>query len=96
MGIIIKPVVTEKMTILSEKLGRFAFIVERDANKIQIKQAVEKQYSVNVVSVNTQVNNGKIKQRNTRSGVVFGRVKRYKKAIVTLKKGESIDFFSGI
>lgn len=96
MGIIIKPVVTEKMTNLSEKLGRFAFIVERDANKIQIKQAVEKQYSVNVVSVNTQVNNGKIKQRNTRSGVVFGRVKRYKKAIVTLKKGETIDFFSGI
>lgn len=96
MSIIIKPVVTEKMTNLSEKLGRYAFIVDQDANKVQIKQAVEKLYGVTVTGVNTLVNNGKIKARTTRSGYVFGRVKRYKKAIVTLKKGETIDFFSGI
>ncbi len=96
MSIIVKPVVTEKMTNLSEKLGRYAFIVEKNANKIEIKKAVEKLYGVNVTDVNTLVNNGKIKARNTRGGYVFGRVKRYKKAIVTLKKGETIDFFSGI
>jgi large subunit ribosomal protein L23 len=96
MGILIKPVITEKMTGLSEKLGNYAFIVHSKANKIQIKNAVEKAYGVNVTAVNTMNANGKIKSRNTRGGVVFGRVKRHKKAIVTLKKGETIDFFSSI
>lgn len=96
MSIIVKPIVSEKMTSLSEKLGTYAFQVASEANKIEIKQAVEKLYNVNVVSVNTMVNNGKIKTRNTRAGILHGRVKRYKKAIVTLKKGETIDFFSSI
>ncbi|MEW6468207.1 MAG: 50S ribosomal protein L23 [Bacteroidota bacterium] len=99
--ILIKPVVTEKMTSLSgdkfaESGFRYAFVVRKDANKVQIKNAVEKQYGVTVESVNTMVNNGKIKTRNTRKGIVKGRVKRFKKAVVTLKKGETIDFFAGI
>jgi large subunit ribosomal protein L23 len=96
MSIIVKPIVSEKMTAISEKLGSYAFQVASEANKIEIKLAVEKLYNVNVVSVNTMVNNGKIKTRNTRAGILHGRVKRYKKAIVTLKKGETIDFFSSI
>ena len=101
MSILIKPIVTEKMTSLSgekfaDKGFRYAFVVKKEANKIEIKNAIEKQYGVTVDSVNTMVNNGKIKSRNTRAGVVHGRVKRFKKAVVTLKKGETIDFFAGI
>ena len=101
MSILIKPIVTEKMTSLaSEKFTdkgfRYAFVVNKDANKIEIKNAVEKQYGVTVNSVKTMLNNGKIKSRNTKAGLVKGRVKRFKKAVVTLKKGETIDFFAGI
>lgn len=101
MAILLKPVVTEKMTSLSgEKFAnagfRYAFVVSTTANKVEIKKEVEKTYGVTVQAVNTIRNNGKIKARNTRSGVVHGRVKRFKKAIVTLKKGDTIDFFAGI
>lgn len=101
MGVLIKPVVTEKMTSLAgdkfaDKGFRYAFVVAKEANKIEIKKAVEKMYGITVEAVNTLNSNGKIKTRNTKAGVVFGRVKRYKKAIVTLKKGETIDFFSSI
>lgn len=101
MSVLLKPIITEKLTEMSgekfaDKGFRYAFMVDKKANKIQIKNAVEKQYSVTVENVNTLINNGKIKTRNTKSGVVFGRVKRFKKAIVTLKKGETIDFFAGI
>ena len=96
MIIINKPVITEKMTAISEKLNKFAFIVDKNANKIQIKEAVEKLYDVKVVAVNTMNYDGKKKSRYTKAGVVTGRRPAFKKAVVTLKEGDTIDFFSNI
>ena len=96
MIIIKKPVITEKMTAISEKLNKFAFIVDKRANKIQIKEAVEKLYGVKVVAVNTMNYDGKRKSRYTNAGVITGRTAAFKKAIVTLKEGDTIDFFSNI
>lgn len=96
MSILIKPVVTEKMTELGEKLGRYAFIVARKANKLEIKKAVEEFYDVKVESVNTINSLGKSKSRYTKAGFVSGRKASTKKAIVTLAKGETIDFYSNI
>ena len=96
MIIIKKPVITEKMTAISEKLNRYAFIVDKQANKIQIKQAVEKLYGVKVVAVNTMNYEGKSKSRYTKGGVITGKASDTKKAIVTLAEGETIDFFSNI
>ena len=96
MIIIKKPVITEKMTAISEKLNKFAFIVDKNANKIQIKEAVEKLYGVKVAAVNTMNYAGKTKSRYTKSGVVSGRTPAFKKAIVTSKEGDTIDFFSNI
>ena len=96
MIIIKKPVITEKMTAISEKLNKFAFIVDKNANKIQIKEAGEKLYGVKVAAVNTMNYAGKTKSRYTKSGVVSGRTPAFKKAIVTLKEGDTIDFFSNI
>ena len=96
MQILIKPIITEKMTSQAEKLNRYGFVVEQKANKIQIKQAIEKIYGVTVKSVNTQQYVGKVKTRNTTRGVATGRVNRNKKAIVTLKAGDTIDFYASI
>jgi len=96
MIIIKKPVITEKMTAISEKLNKFAFIVDKRANKLQIKDAVEKLYDVKVVAVNTMNYDGKRKSRYTKAGVITGRTASFKKAIVTLKEGDTIDFFSNI
>lgn len=96
MAIIIKPIVTEKMTTLGEKLNRYGFMVEKAANKIQIKKAVEEMYNVTVLDVNTLVVAPKVKSRYTKSGVIEGKSSAYKKAIVTLKDGETIDFYSNI
>ena len=96
MSIIIKPVITEKMTAAGEKFNRYGFIVDRKANKIEIKNAVEKMYGVTVDTVNTQNYIGKVKSRNTKAGIVSGLVNRQKRAIVTLKAGETIDFYSNI
>jgi len=96
MNIILKPVITEKMTKLGEKLNRFGFIVHKKANKVEIKKAVEELYGVDVESVNTMNYSGKNKSRNTKSGIVTGRTNSYKKAIVTLAEGETIDFYSNI
>ena len=96
MIIIKKPVITEKMTTISEKLNKFAFIVDKNANKYQIKDAVEKLYDVKVVAVNTMNYDGKLKSRYTKSGVVSGRRAAFKKAIVTLREGDTIDFYSNI
>lgn len=96
MGIIVKPLVTEKMTELSEKLNRYAFVVEKDANKIQIKDAVEKLYDVDVEMVNTMIYAGKVKTRSTKAGMISGKTKAYKKAVVTVKEGDQIDFYSNI
>ncbi len=96
MGIIIKPIITEKMTVLGDKLGRYGFIVDKRANKLQIKNAVKELYGVEVEEVNTMNYSGKFKSRYTKSGILSGRTNSYKKAIVTLAKGESIDFYSNI
>lgn len=96
MGIIIKPIITEKMTALGEKLGRYGFIVDKRANKLQIKKAVKELYGVEVEDVNTMTYAGKFKSRFTKSGVLSGRTNSYKKAIVTLAQGETIDFYSNI
>ncbi len=96
MKVIIKPIVTEKMTELGEKLNRFAFVVDRKANKLQIKDAVEELYNVSVASVNTMVYAGKEKSRYTKSGVIVGRTNSFKKAVVTLAEGDTIDFYSNI
>lgn len=96
MGVIFKPVITEKMTDKGEKLNQFGFIVDKSANKIQIKTEVEDLYGVQVLSVNTMNYSGKRKSRNTKSGVISGKTKAFKKAIVTISEGETIDFFSNI
>lgn len=96
MGIIIKPIITEKMTALGEKLGRYGFIVDKRANKLQIKKAVKELYGVEVEDVNTMTYAGKFKSRFTKSGVLSGRTNSYKKAIITLAPGETIDFYSNI
>jgi large subunit ribosomal protein L23 len=96
MAIIIKPIVTEKMTEMGEKFNRYGFMVERTANKVEIKKAVEEMYNVQVVDVNTLVVAPKLKQRWTKSGLLRGKTNSYKKAIVTLKEGETIDFYSNI
>jgi len=84
------------MTSLAEKLNRYGFVVDRNANKVQIRQAVEKMYGVKVESVNTQQYVGKVKTRNTTRGIAIGRVNRSKRAFVTLKNGEAIDFYANI
>ena len=97
MGIIIKPIVTEKQTAVTEKMpNRYGFRVSPDANKLEIKKAVEEMYNVSVESVNTMNYSGKRKSRYTKSGIINGKQAAYKKAIVTLKEGEVIDFFSNI
>lgn len=95
MNILKKPLVTEKMSAMNEH-GKYGFIVDADANKIQIKEAVEKMYGVSVKSVNTMNYLGKKKRRYTKSGVVNGRKASFKKAIVQVAEGEIIDFYSGI
>jgi large subunit ribosomal protein L23 len=96
MDILLKPLVTEKMTAQTEKLNRFGFVVDRRASKDQIKGAVEKLYNVDVVAVNTLINGGKAKSRYTKGGVQKGRTKSFKKAIITLAEGQTIDFYSNI
>ncbi|MDR2556346.1 MAG: 50S ribosomal protein L23 [Bacteroidales bacterium] len=96
MSIILKPIVTEKMTKITEKLGRVGFLVDVAANKIEIKKAVEEMYNVKVLDVNTLNHPGKKKARYTKAGFVQGRTNATKKAFVTLGKGETIDFYSSI
>jgi len=115
MSVIIKPVVSEKMTRIDETVNRaierekskptkqhrgnrrrYAFRVLRDVNKIEIKKAVEEMYEVTVDEVNTIIVAPKKRSRNTKSGVISGASSSYKKAVVTLKEGDTIDFYSNI
>ena len=96
MKIINKPLITEKMTSLTEGHNRYGFVVDQKANKLQIKDAVEKMYGVNVENVNTMNYKGKSKSRYTKTGWVEGRTNKFKKAIVTLAEGDAIDFYSNI
>ena len=96
MGILIKPIVTEKLTVQGEKLNRYGFIVDREANKLQIKAAVEQLYNVTVADVNTVNYHGKRKSRYTKAGMLQGRTNHYKKAYVTLVGEDKIDFYANI
>ena len=96
MSILKKPLITEKMTKAGEKLGQYGFVVDIKSNKIQIKQAIEKMYNVTVEDVNTMRYSGKRKTRYSKTGVQVGSTGSFKKAVVTLKKGEAIDFYSDI
>lgn len=92
----IKPVVTEKATAMSEKQNRYTFRVSPDANKAQIKQLVQSIYGVKVVAVNTNNYAGKKKSRYTKTGLQQGSTAPFKKAYVTVAEGETIDFYSNI
>ncbi len=96
MGIIFKPIVTEKMTDQGEKLNRYGFIVDRRANKLEIKAAVEQMYNVTVEDVNTVNYNGKRRSRYTKAGLLRGRSNHFKKAYVTLAGDDKIDFYANI
>ena len=96
MSIIKRPIVTEKMTAQAEQLNRYAFVVDMKVNKIQIKKAVSEMYDVDVINVRTMVCIGKKRIRGTKSGMISGRTSTYKKAIVTLAEGDTIDFYSNI
>jgi large subunit ribosomal protein L23 len=96
MNILLKPIVTEKMTSQGDKFNRYGFLVARSANKLQIKKAVEELYGVTVDSVNTMRYGGKIKSRNTKSGLLVGKTASLKKAVITLAEGNKIDFYSNI
>ena len=95
--IIIKPLVTEKQTKMTEKNNnRYGFVVRPDADKLQIKKEVENLYKVTVLAVNTARFAGKRSSRYTKAGLIRGQKPAYKKAYVTLKDGDSIDFYSNI
>lgn len=96
MSILIKPIVTEKMTAQGEKLNRYGFIVDVKANKLQIKKTVEEMYNVSVADVNTVNYHGKRKSRYTKSGLLRGRTNHFKKAYVTLAGEDKIDFYASI
>ncbi len=96
MNILLKPIVTEKMTAQGDKYNRYGFVVARNANKLQIRKAVEDLYGVTVASVNTMRYGGKVKTRNTKSGFLVGKTAAIKKAVVTLAEGNKIDFYSNI
>jgi large subunit ribosomal protein L23 len=95
MSVLIKPLITEKLSAMNEK-GRYGFLVDLKANKIEIKKAVEKMYGVKVAEVNTMRTAGKPKSKSTQTKIVTGRTSATKKAIVTVAEGEMIDFYSGI
>lgn len=84
------------MTAQAEKLNRYGFIVDKNSNRLEIKAAVEKQYGVSVVNVNTINVLGKRKVRFTKKGFSSGRANNYKKAIVTVAQGDAIDLYSNI
>jgi large subunit ribosomal protein L23 len=96
MNILLKPIVTEKMTSQGDKFNRYGFLVAKTANKLQIKKAVEELYGVTVDSVNTMRYGGKVKSRNTKSGLLVGKTASLKKAVITLAEGNKIDFYSNI
>jgi len=94
--VLVKPILTEKANSQQEKLRRYAFKVNRKANKLEIKKAVEDFYGVSVVDVNTAVVPGKNKTRFTKAGYVQGRKPAYKKALITVAEGETIDLYAAI
>lgn len=95
MAVLIRPLVTEKFSAMNEH-GKYGFVVDKAANKVQIKKEVERIYGVTVEDVNTMIHPGKSKSRYTKSGVISGSTPMYKKAIVKVADGDIIDFYSEI
>lgn len=96
MSIIIKPIVTEKVTRQGELSNRFGFVVNKKANKVEIKKAVEAAYGVTVVGVNTMNVRPDRSVKYTKSGLISGKTNSFKKAIVQVQEGETIDFYNNI
>lgn len=96
MSVLVKPLITEKMTELSEKRNQYGFVVDRTANKVEIRKAIEEQYNVTVTNVNTMVYAGKNKKRFTKSAILDGRTNHFKKAMITVAEGDVIDFYANI
>jgi large subunit ribosomal protein L23 len=92
-NILVKPIISEKSEKLTSKLNRYTFVVDKKANKLEIKKAVEDMFGTTVLDVNTVIAPAKLKSRNTKSGIVRGRVSAYKKAYVTLAEGEELDIY---
>ena len=95
-NILLKPIITEKAETLSEGSNKYTFLVNKKSIKLDIKKAIEEKYTVKVARVNTMIMPSKAKSRNTKSRVLIGRVPSYKKAIISLKDGETIDFFGDV
>jgi large subunit ribosomal protein L23 len=96
MNVLIKPIISEKMTLAADKFNRYGFVVDRKATKTQIKKEVEEIYGVKVMQVNTLIQRGKATVRNTKAGMITGQKNNFKKAIVFLNKEDKIDFYSNI
>ena len=96
MSVIIKPIISEKMTQTAEKYNRYGFMVTREATKPEIKREIEAVYGVKVVRVNTLIQRGKVQNRNTKAGVITGQKNNFKKAYVFVDKDQKIDFYSNI
>lgn len=96
MAVLKKPVITEKMTKIAEKFNRITFKVDKEATKATIKNEVERLYNVKVAAVNTMIVPGKAKRRYTKTGVLSGYKPSYKKAIITIAEGYSVDLFNEI
>lgn len=94
--VLIKPILSEKANKQAEKMNRYAFVVDRKANKLEIKKAVETFYGVQVEEVNTMVMPSKLKSRYTKAGFISGRKPAKKKAVVTVVAGETIDLYGGV
>ena len=94
--ILIKPLITEKMTNITADKGKYGFLVNNQSNKIEIAKAIEKKFNVHVLTVRTINHPGKLKTQFRKSGRFVGRTASYKKAVVTLKKGETIELFEQV
>lgn len=98
MSVLIKPIVTEKLSLLAErgKQKQYGFLVDINANKIQVKQAVERAYGVQVQSLRSTITPAKRRTRTTKSGIIHGKTSRTKKVYVTLAAGQEIDFYKNV
>ena len=96
MSVIIKPIITEKITKDGEIFNRFGFVVDKKANKVEIKKAIESAYGVSVIAVNTMNFRADRSVKYTKSGLISGKTNAYKKAVVQVKEGETIDFYTNI
>ena len=94
MSIIIKPIISEKATYLTDLRGQYSYLVDTKANKIQIKNAVEEAYGVKVANVRTMVYAPKVSMKYTKKGLQVGKTNKLKKAVIELQTGEVIDVFA--